>query len=150
MAHVHGALYRESGLLTLAGKENIEISPFGSYLVTQRVAIIHCKSHQKGRFPEARPKEKLTWQPKEGVLEPVRLCPSLGNPTRAQFTGLPGMYPMTEKQDWLQRMVDAARCRSFFPASLERLLVTHLHKATHLGATDTADPDTMLQIWKSD
>lgn len=50
-AHVHGAIYRQRGLLTFAGKnvENKEevLSFLEAIHLPKRVAIIHCPGHQK-------------------------------------------------------------------------------------------------------
>lgn len=50
-AHIHGAIYRQRGLLTSAGKEikNKEIlSLLEAVHLPKKVAIIHCPGHQKG------------------------------------------------------------------------------------------------------
>lgn len=52
-AHVHGAIYRQRGLLTSAGrdiknKEEI-LSLLEAIHLPKKVAIIHCPGHQKGQ-----------------------------------------------------------------------------------------------------
>lgn len=54
-AHAHGALYQERGLLTSNGKEikNKEeiLALLEAIWLPQKVAIIHCRGHQKGKDP---------------------------------------------------------------------------------------------------
>ncbi|XP_066203030.1 uncharacterized protein [Saccopteryx leptura] len=54
-AHVHGAIYRERGLLTTAGKEiknkDEILALLEAIWLPKKVAIIHCKGHQKGDSP---------------------------------------------------------------------------------------------------
>ncbi|KAL6093820.1 hypothetical protein STEG23_031365 [Scotinomys teguina] len=51
-AHVHGAIYRERGILTSAGKEikNKEeiLALLAAVMLPRGLAIIHCPGHQKG------------------------------------------------------------------------------------------------------
>lgn len=50
--HVHGAIYKERGLLTAGGKDikNREeiLALLEAIWLPKKVAIIHCKCHQKG------------------------------------------------------------------------------------------------------
>ena len=54
-AHVHGAIYRQRGLLTSAGRDikNREeiLSLLEAVHLPLKVAIIHCPGHQKGTGP---------------------------------------------------------------------------------------------------
>lgn len=56
-AHIHGAIYRQRGLLTSAGKEikNKEeiLALLEAVHFPDKVAIIHCPGHQKGNDPVA-------------------------------------------------------------------------------------------------
>ena len=51
-AHIHGAIYRQRGLLTFAGKDikNKEenLSLLEAIHLPKKLAIIHCPGHQKG------------------------------------------------------------------------------------------------------
>ncbi|KAL6093482.1 hypothetical protein STEG23_027874 [Scotinomys teguina] len=57
-AHVHGAIYRERGLLTSAGKEikNKEeiLALLAAVMLPQELAIVHCPGHQKRDNPVAK------------------------------------------------------------------------------------------------
>ncbi|KAL6066804.1 hypothetical protein STEG23_038117 [Scotinomys teguina] len=57
-AHVHGAIYRERGLLTSAGKEikNKEeiLALLAAVMLPRELAIVHCPGHQKGDNPVAK------------------------------------------------------------------------------------------------
>ncbi|XP_063110584.1 LOW QUALITY PROTEIN: uncharacterized protein LOC106026990 [Cavia porcellus] len=57
-AHIHGAIYRQRGLLTSAGKEIKHkqeiLQLLAAVMLPQKVAIIHCNSHQKGTDPVTR------------------------------------------------------------------------------------------------
>ncbi|XP_036893851.1 uncharacterized protein LOC118981227 [Sturnira hondurensis] len=54
-AHIHGAIYKERGLLTAGGKDIKNRSEILALLdaiwLPTKVAIIHCKGHQKGNSP---------------------------------------------------------------------------------------------------
>lgn len=58
-AHIHGAMYKVRGLLTAGGKDIKNRSEILALLdaiwLPTKVAIIHCKGHQKGDSP-------ITWQ----------------------------------------------------------------------------------------
>ena len=53
--HVHGAIYKERGLLTAAGKtiKNKEeiLNLLEAIRLPDKVTILHCKGHQKGDDP---------------------------------------------------------------------------------------------------
>jgi hypothetical protein len=58
MAQIYGALYRERGFLTSEGK-NIKnaqeiLALLEALWLCKKMAIIHCRGHQKGDHPEAR------------------------------------------------------------------------------------------------
>ncbi|KAM5298289.1 neuropeptides B/W receptor type 1 [Ctenodactylus gundi] len=57
MDHVHGAIYRERGLLTVGGKDiknrNKILDHLAAIWLPRKVAIIHCLGHQKGEGLEA-------------------------------------------------------------------------------------------------
>jgi ribonuclease HI len=56
--HVHGAIYKERGLLTAGGKEikNKEeiLQLLEAVWEPSQVAIMHCRGHQKGTYYESR------------------------------------------------------------------------------------------------
>lgn len=57
MAHVHGALHGEKGLLTSAGKEITNkgeiVALLQAFWLPNRLAIVHCKEHQEEDSSEA-------------------------------------------------------------------------------------------------
>ena len=57
MAYIRGALYKERGWLTSAGKEiKLEkeiLSLLGAIWLPKGVAIVHCTGHQNGDFPRS-------------------------------------------------------------------------------------------------
>ena len=72
--HVHGALYKERGLLTASGKDikNKEeiLTLLDAVWEPERVVVIHCLGHQKEDTPQARENrlvDKTTKQAVEGL-----------------------------------------------------------------------------------
>ena len=57
-AHIHGAIYRERGLLTAEGKtiKNKEtiLELLQTLWLPKKLAIVHCPGHQRGDCPVAR------------------------------------------------------------------------------------------------
>ena len=73
-AHVHGAIYRQRGLLTSAGKDikNKEeiLSLLEAIHLPAKVAIIHCPGHQKGHNAVTRGKNIADVKAKQAALVP--------------------------------------------------------------------------------
>ena len=71
-AHIHGALYRERGLLTAEGKtvkSKMEILELLKALwLPKALAIIHCPGHQKADTPVARENWLANLKAKEAAL----------------------------------------------------------------------------------
>ena len=71
-AHIHGALYRERGLLTAEGKtvknktEILEL--LGALWLPKALAIIHCPGHQRADTPVARGNRLADLEAKEAAL----------------------------------------------------------------------------------
>lgn len=75
-APVHGAIYRQRGLLTSEGKDikNKEIlSLLEAIHLPRRVAIVHCPSHQKGTSPIERGNQMADQTVKEAAQGPMTL-----------------------------------------------------------------------------
>ncbi|XP_066228780.1 uncharacterized protein [Saccopteryx leptura] len=57
-AHVHGAIYKERGLLTSAGKDIKHkqeiLALLDAIMLPRELAIVHCPGHQKGQDPVAK------------------------------------------------------------------------------------------------
>lgn len=103
MTHVHGALYRERGLLTSAGKEIT--SGEESFILLEgiwlpkRLAIVRCKEHQEGGSSEARGNRTAHLSPQEVILEqasPLQVLIAMLEliPSRARLTGLHKSWPI--------------------------------------------------------
>ena len=73
-AHVHGAIYRQRGLLTSAGKDikNKEeiLSLLEAIHLPAKVAIIHCPGHQKGHDVVTRRNNMADVKAKQAALGP--------------------------------------------------------------------------------
>ncbi|XP_054444143.1 uncharacterized protein LOC129082473 [Pteronotus mesoamericanus] len=90
-AHVHGAIYRERGLLTAGGKEinRQEILELLDALwMPKKVAIIHCRGHQRGSDPVARGNALADLAAKEAAKE--RKLEKQGEGYRARCTPYTG------------------------------------------------------------
>lgn len=77
-AHVHGAIYRQRGLLTSAGKEikNKEeiLSLLEAIHLPEKIAIIHCPGHQKRDSREARRNRRADLEVKR-ASQGLKCCP---------------------------------------------------------------------------
>lgn len=76
-AHVHGAIYRQRGLLTSEGKDikNKEeiLSVLEAIHLPRRVAIVHCPGHQKGTSPIERGNQMADQTVEEAAQGPMTL-----------------------------------------------------------------------------
>lgn len=106
MAHAHGTLYRERGLLTSAGKEIKSreeiLSLWEVVWLPKRMTIVLCKGHQKGDSPGGRGNrltDLVTWGVSLEQVGPLHILvplpkkfPNRLKPRsfRAWFTGPPG------------------------------------------------------------
>ena len=76
-AHVHGAIYRQRGLLTSAGKDikNKEeiLGLLEAVHLPLKVAIIHCPGHQKGTGPVEKGNQRAEQVAKEAAQGPMTL-----------------------------------------------------------------------------
>lgn len=76
-AHVHGAIYRQRGILTPAGKDikNKEeiLSLLEAFHLSRKVAIVHCSGHQKGTGPIERGNQIADQTAKEAAQGPMTL-----------------------------------------------------------------------------
>ena len=85
-AHVHGAIYRQRGLLMSAGKDTKNKEEILSLLeaihLPAKVAIIHCPGHHKGHDAATRGNNMTDVKAKQAVLSPkilpfrTQYCPS--------------------------------------------------------------------------
>lgn len=80
-AHIHGAIYKQRGLLTSAGrdiknKEEI-LALLEAVHLPKKVAIIHCPSHQKGKNPIVKGNQMADLVAKQ-VAQQVTILPTKG------------------------------------------------------------------------
>jgi ribonuclease HI len=77
-AHIHGAIYRQRGLLTWAGKEikNKEeiLALLEAIHMPKKVAMVHCPGHQKGQGPVAQGNQMADWAAKQ-VAQGIPVLP---------------------------------------------------------------------------
>nr|XP_020145819.1 uncharacterized protein LOC109731336 [Microcebus murinus] len=93
-AHIHGAIYRQRGLLTSAGKEIKNKQEILHLLeaihVPQEVAIIHCSGHQKGTSKVAQGNKKADFEAKQAALRSGTLIlaasPPVASPTFPHYS----------------------------------------------------------------
>ncbi|XP_066199763.1 ribonuclease H-like [Saccopteryx leptura] len=86
IAHVHGAIYKERGLLTAGGKDIKNHSEILALLdaiwLPTKVAIIHCKGHQKGDSSTIKGNNLADSAAREAATRPQEsLLPLLPKPT---------------------------------------------------------------------
>jgi ribonuclease HI len=154
-AHIHGAIYRQRGLLTSAGKEikNKEeiLALLEAIYLPKRVAIVHCPGHQKSSDPVAKGNQMADWEAKQAAQGAVTLAVEAidephGTP-EVSFEYTPKDY------DIIEDMGDRGLARGFsqhgvaktkegkiiMPYKEGRAYVERIHRLTHLGAKKLCD-----------
>nr|WHP37833.1 pol protein [Gammaretrovirus sp.] len=124
-AHIHGAIYKQRGLLTSAGKDikNKEeiLALLEAIHLPKRVAIIHCPGHQRGNDPVATGNRRADEATKQAALS-TRVLAETTKPQEliepAQVKTRPGELTPDRGKEFIQR----------------------LHQLTHLG------PEKLLQL----
>lgn len=146
--HVHAAIYRERGLLTAEGKtvKNKEeiLSLLEAVWLPKKVAVIHCKGHQKLDSPIAKGNHLADKTAKEVSflpISPLTLLPLKGFPTLK----LPETPIYSSEEESLAKNKQARKDSKgwwilpggqiVLPANLGHQLIKQLHSATHLGGT---------------
>lgn len=150
-AHIHGAIYKQRGLLTSAGKDikNKEeiLALLEAIHQPKKVAIIHCPGHQKGQDPVARGNKMADLAAKQaaqGVMVLVERSESgaePSSPTCPTFTYSKEDLELIEllieqKQasgpdpQGLAHMTDG---RVILPLKEGKGYIQRLHQLTHLG-----------------
>ena len=147
-AHIHGALYRERGLLTAEGKtikNKTEIPELLRVLWLPKVlAIIHCPGHQKADTPVARGNQIADSKAKEVALSVTQVLtttlPDLGAPTLPDTPNYTGTdlqqikrLPMTQCLRGRWRAADSSITR---PEELGRRVLSKMHRSTHGNKKD--------------
>ncbi|KAK1337411.1 hypothetical protein QTO34_002037 [Cnephaeus nilssonii] len=141
--HIHGAIYKERGLLTAGGKgiknQNEILKLLEAVWEPKEIAVIHCKGHQKGKTQCQKETNVLTpqqsWLPK-GQAAPARimLAPELPEPPRY----------ISQEEEWTQQEGSKRTKegwwilpdhRVYVPEQLAHKVVLQQHELTHLGKT---------------
>ncbi|XP_039742869.1 uncharacterized protein LOC120621528 [Pteropus medius] len=144
-AHVHGALYKERGLLTSGGKEikNKEqiLALLEAIWLPKKVAIIHCPGHQKGKGAVEKGNRLADKTAKEVARKPVGTNVIIGPLLVPPLVQAPNYSPQDIElgkqlhgkfeNGWLW-IPDG---RPLLPAALGSHLISQMHNATHLGGT---------------
>ncbi|KAM7121580.1 uncharacterized protein WM277_019724 [Molossus nigricans] len=145
-AHVHGALYRERGLLTSAGKEikNREeiLNLLAAIWQPKAVAIVHCRGHETKPSQTKEGNDLADRTAKQIALTevkpieilpalPLRELPSSPSYNEEELNLGKKLNCSTEKGNWHQ-LPDG---RLLLPKALGIALIRDLHYSTHLGTS---------------
>ncbi|XP_073931321.1 uncharacterized protein [Castor canadensis] len=143
--HVHGAIYRERGFITVEGKEVRNLPEIQRLLIAvqkpQAVAVVHVPGHQSAQTPEATENWREDIAARNAALAPTTLALTLPVPELPCLPPRPE-YTLEDKQ-WIQDH----RCpepnqqgwyrdiegRLILPEKLGLFLFSNLHPANHLG-----------------
>ncbi|KAK1339609.1 hypothetical protein QTO34_018162 [Cnephaeus nilssonii] len=144
--HIHGAIYKERGLLTAGGKgiknqnnQNEILKLLEVVWEPKEIAVIHCKEHQKGKdlVSEGNPwADTAAKQASREQRTPskIMLAPELPIPPKytAQEEGwaLQEGGNMTKEGWWI-----LPECKSTCLEQLAHRVVLQQHELTHLGKT---------------
>ncbi|XP_011382200.2 uncharacterized protein LOC105308119, partial [Pteropus vampyrus] len=145
-AHIHGALYKERGLLTSGGKEirNREeiLALLEAIWLPKKVAIIHCPGHQRTESEVARGNAFAYQIAKEAARKPVGpidILPVLPPRTLSDSpVYTPGELELCSKLKGVEGptgWIHLPDGRTLVPGALGQELVSLVHQSTHLGGT---------------
>ncbi|XP_035296978.1 protein NYNRIN-like isoform X3 [Cricetulus griseus] len=152
-AHIHGAIYRQRGLLTSAGrdvknKEEI-LALLEAIHLPQKLAIVHCLGHQKGADPVTKGNQMADLTAKQAAQGAVVLAEETGTPPeppQASVIHPSFVYPYKD-YDLIKDMTRAGKARMFsfgglaktkdgriiLPSKEGQDYVRRIHQLTHLG-----------------
>jgi ribonuclease HI len=160
-AHIHGAIYRQRGLLTSAGKDikNKEeiLALLEAIHLPKKVAIIHCPGHQRGQDPVARGNQMAdvaAKQAAQGVTIIIGRDRPLPEPSPAtspnytysdeNFRLLESMICHKQTQEFnFQGLAQTTDGRIILPTKEGKSYVHKLQQLTHLRS------EKLLQLVKS-
>lgn len=142
-AHIHGAIYKERGLLTAGGKDikNREeiLSLLKAIWLPKKVAIIHCKGHQKGDTPIIRGNSLADTAAKEAAVKaesnllPLVPQPELPpNPTYSEEEEQEGARLGGTKKNG-NKWIVLPNAKLYLPQGVLTKIVQDIHTSTHLG-----------------
>lgn len=144
-AHVHGAIYRQWGLLTSAGKEikNKEeiLSLLEATYLPEKIAIIHCPGHQKGDSREARGNRRTDLEAKRAAQGLKVLPMTLPDcPVNHCIKNFKYSEEDLQKMDKLGFQLESpygvretANGKNILPERQAITFLQQLHQLTHLG-----------------
>ncbi|KAM7077971.1 uncharacterized protein J5F26_016160 [Ciconia maguari] len=144
VVHVHGAIWKERGLLSSHGtpiKYGTEIMKLlQAVLQPKEVAIMHCKAHQKGNNEIRKGNRKADQLAKEAALQKLKFEGALTPVPHLELS--PPQY--TEKENQLAGQLDWYKNdQGWWVTPLKQLLISEkmmeillkkLHQETHSGA----------------
>ena len=150
-AHVHGAIYRERGLLTAEGKDirNKEeiLALLAALWEPQKLAIVHCPGHQKTTDPISRGNNLADQTAKNIARPPAQLLTlQLPDPGPREVPPSPeysesdiqwmSKLPMTRIKDGWWR---DSKSSIILPDKLGWQVLERIHRSTHLGSRRMLD-----------
>ncbi|XP_053521587.1 protein NYNRIN-like [Artibeus jamaicensis] len=140
-AHIHGAIYKERGLLTAGGKEvkNKEeiLALLEAIWLPAKVAIIRCRGHQKGESPIIRGNDLAAVAARkaaEGEVVVLPLIPRLEIPPKLIYT--PEEEQVGLKAGGVKNskgQIVLPDSKIFLPQGVLRTIAQELNASTHLG-----------------
>ena len=143
--HAHGALWKERGLIGAHGKalkygQEVE-SLLEAVWAPEKIAVMHCKGHGRGRDLVTRGNHKADKAAREAALKPTPTTVAALIPDITPEDVEPHYAP--EEQEWAHQ--EGARLqdgwlllpdnRVFVPQHLASKIVKNYHESTHLGGT---------------
>ncbi|GAB0208149.1 protein NYNRIN-like [Grus japonensis] len=145
VAHAHGAIWKERGLLNSQGtpvKYGTEIMKLlQAVLQPKKGAIIHCRAHQKGSSNIIKGNRRADTAAKEAALRRLGVEGALIPEHHLNLTPPP---EYTEKEDQLAEQLDCTKIeQGWWVTPLKQLLIPErmmefvlkkLHQETHMGS----------------
>ncbi|XP_073069533.1 uncharacterized protein [Manis javanica] len=143
-AHIHGAIYRQRGLLTSAGKDVKNKQEILDLLEAihrpKEVAIMHCPGHQKDDSPIARGNRRADQAAKQAAqgmnILPLQVCPEATHIESFQYTpeDLVCINKLGFKNSSPQEIYKSEKGKVVLPRKEAEEYLRQLHQLTHLGA----------------
>jgi ribonuclease HI len=145
-AHIHGAIYRKTAMLTSAGKDikNKEeiLSLLKTIHLSKKVAIKHCPGHQKTRYAVAKGNQMAYLTAKQvaqgAMILAVKEPKDYYDVREASFRYTPEDYQLIDKLGLVKEtpysVVETEEGKLVLQWEEGRKYITNLHYLTHLGA----------------
>lgn len=149
-AHIHGAIYRERGLLTAEGKtiknKDEILTLLAALWLPKRLAIIHCPGHQKTNDPVSRGNALADRTAREIAQSEVVLAAALPDPGDPSLPDSPTYSP--EDLAWIAKQPTSKEYHGWWrmgdgkvilPEKLGEQLLFQVHRTTHMGTQKMQD-----------